>query len=132
MEGYFQAAGAVILAMILILTLRQSNQPMAVLLSITVCVLVLVGALNYLKPILAFLDSLRQLGNLSGEMVTILLKVTGISVLSEIAALVCVDSGNASLAQALKIVSTAVILYLSIPIFQVLLDLVQKILEGSQ
>lgn len=131
MEGYFQAAAAVLLAVILTMTLKQSNQPMSALLGIAVCVLVMLTAIHYLKPVIDFLDTLRQLGNLPEELVLVLLKVTGISVISEIAALVCVDSGNSSMAQALKVLSTGVILYLSIPIFQVLMDLVQKILEGS-
>lgn len=131
MDIFFQAAAAVLLAVILVMTLKQSNSPMAAVLSLTVCVLVMLGALSFLKPVLAFLDSLRQLGNLPGELVQILLKVTGISVISEIAALVCADSGNASMAQSLKLLSTGVILYLSIPIFQVLIDLVQKLLEGG-
>lgn len=131
MEGYFQAAAAVLLAVILSITLKQNNPSMATLLSLAVCALVLLAALNFLKPVLSFLDSIRQLGGLSEELVLILLKVTGISVITEIAALVCADSGNSSMAQTLKMLSTGVILYLSIPIFQVLMDLIQKILEGG-
>lgn len=131
MEGYLQAAAAVLLAVILILTLKQTNQPLSTVLSLTVCVLVLLAALNFLKPVISFLDSLRQLGNLPEDLVNVLLKVTGISVISEIAALVCADSGNASLAQTLKILSTGVILSLSVPVFQVLMDLLQKLLEGG-
>lgn len=131
MAAFFQAAAAVLLAVILTMTLRQANSPLSILLSLVVCVLVLLAALDFLKPVMAFVDSLRQLGNLPEEMVLVLLKVTGISVISEIAALVCTDSGNASMAQALKLLSTGVILYLSIPIFQALMELVQKLLEGG-
>lgn len=131
MAAFFQAAAAVLLAVILTMTLRQANSPLAILLSLAVCVLVLLTALDFLKPVMAFVNSLRQLGNLPEEMVLVLLKVTGISVISEIAALVCTDSGNASMAQALKLLSTGVILYLSIPIFQALMELVQKLLEGG-
>lgn len=131
MEGYFQTAAAVLLAVILSMSLKQNNQPMSVVLSIAVCTLVMLTVMNYLKPVVDFLESLRRLGNLPGELVLVLLKVTGISVISEIAALVCADSGNSSMAQALKMLSTCVILYLSIPVFQVLIDLIQKILEGG-
>lgn len=131
MAAFFQAAAAVLLAVILTMTLRQANSPLSILLSLAVCVLVLLAALDFLKPVMAFVESLRQLGNLPEEMVLVLLKVTGISVISEIAALVCTDSGNASMAQALKLLSTGVILYLSIPIFQALMELVQKLLEGG-
>ncbi len=131
MTAYFQTAASVLLAVILILTLKQTNPSMATLLGIVVCALVLLAAISFLKPIFSFLDSLRQLGNLPEEPVRILLKTTGISLITEIAAMVCADSGNSSLAHSLKILSTGVILYLSIPVFQVLLELVRKILEGS-
>ena len=131
MAGYLQMAALVLLAVILILVLKSGNQPLAMVLTLMVSILALVAAMEYLRPVMDFLDRLRQMGNLQGELVTVLLKVTGISVLTEIAALVCADSGNASLGQGLRILSTGVILSLSIPVFQVLLDLVQKILEGS-
>lgn len=132
MDMYFQLAAAVLIGVILVLTLKQTNPTIGTLLSLTVCVLVLLGALNFLKPVLTFLEKLYRLGNLPSDLVMVLLKVTGISVISEIAALVCTDSGNSSMAQTLKLLSTCVILYLSIPVFQVLMELVQKILEGSQ
>lgn len=131
MAGYIHAAGAVLLAVILTLTLKQTNPAMAALLSVAVCALALMAGMSFLKPVIAFLDSLRRLGSLPEEPIRILLKVTGISVISEIAVLVCSDSGNSSMGQTLKILSTGTILYLSIPLFQVLLDLVQKILEAN-
>ena len=131
MEGYFHAVAAVLLAVIIAATLKQTNPSMAMLLSMAVCVMVLLVVMDFLKPVLSFLDNIRQLGGLPEDLVMVLLKVTGISVITEIAALVCSDSGNSSLGQTLKILSTGVILYLSVPIFQVLIDLIQKILEGG-
>ena len=59
------------------------------------------------------------------------MKTTLIGIVTEIAALLCSDSGNAALAQALRLLSSCVMLYLSIPVFQALLDLIQRILEGA-
>ena len=131
MEGYFQTAAAVLLAVILGITLKQTNPPMAMLLSLAVCALAIMTAFDYLKPVLDFLERLQALGNLPGDLALVLLKVTGIAVVTEIAALVCSDSGNSSLGQTLKLLGSGVILYLSIPVFQVLLDLIQEILEGG-
>ena len=68
--------------------------------------------------------------NLAGDMTRILLKSTLIGMITEIVALLCSDGGNSSLAQSLRLVSTAVILCLSLPLFRGLLELVQRILEG--
>ena len=81
-------------------------------------------------PMETYLKELEVLGNLSGEMIKILLKTALIGCLTEMTALLCADSGNASLGQALRLVGSAVILWLSLPVFRALLDLVQRILEG--
>jgi hypothetical protein len=48
--------------------------------------------------------------------------------IGELAGLICSDAGNAALAKSIQILTTAVILWLSIPLFESLLDLVQAIL----
>jgi stage III sporulation protein AD len=63
-------------------------------------------------------------------MLTILLKVTGIAFTTEIAANVCTDAGNSALAKSLQMFSAAAILYCALPMFQALLDLVERILGG--
>ena len=130
MDGFFQAAGAVLVTVVLCLTVSSQSKSFSALLSMGVCVMVLLLGLRYLEPVADFLAELESLGNLSSEMIKILLKTALISILTEITALLCADSGNGSLAQSLRIVGSAVILWLSLPVFQGLLDLVRQILEG--
>lgn len=129
MELFLKAAGAVLVAVLLSLTLSQQSRNTAAVLSMAACAMVLLLGLSYLQPVFDFLEQLESLGSLSGEMISVLFKVTGISLISEIAAMICTDSGNASLAKALQILTSAVILWLSIPVFNALIDLVRKILE---
>ena len=77
-----------------------------------------------------FLRQLESLGNLNSQMVQILFKVVGIGLVSEIAAMICSDAGNASLGKSLQILGSAVILWLSIPVFQTLLELIRQIIGG--
>ena len=58
----------------------------------------------------------------------ILLKIVGIGLVSEIAEMICKDSGNASLARGMELLGSAVILSLSLPILETFLDLIQRIL----
>lgn len=62
-------------------------------------------------------------------MLGILLKAVGIGLVSEIAGLVCTDAGNGSLGKALQMLGSAVILYLSLPIFTAILELIREILR---
>lgn len=130
MAGYFQAAGAVLIGLILVSVVSARDKSVSSLLSMGICAMVLLLGLNYLEPVVAFVQELEELGNLQPEMVRILLKVAGIGILSEITALLCADSGQASLGQSIKILSAGVILWLSLPVFQALLDLIGDILGG--
>ena len=92
------------------------------------CCAVLITAVSYITPIIAFIEKLQILGNLNDEMLEILLKCVGIGLIGEIAVLVCNDMGNASMGKTLQILASAVILWLSIPMLNGFLDLIGKIL----
>lgn len=124
---YWKAVGAVMLAVVMMLMLRR--QELGVLLGIAVCAMAAMAALDYLQPVKELLDSLRSLGDLDGGLISVLLKAVGIGFLTEVAALVCADSGNGSLSRVLQFLGTAVILWMSIPLFSSLLELIQEILN---
>lgn len=130
MTLYWQTAAAVLLAVILGLTLEKQGKDIGVLLTIAVCCMGVLTALAYLDPVLDFLRKLETLGNLDGRLIGVLFKVVGIGLVSEIAGMICTDAGKGSLGKSLQMVATAVILWLSLPIFTALIDLIQTILGG--
>lgn len=128
MATFLQAAGAALIAVILCVMLSTKGKETGLLLSMGVCSMLCLVALRYLQPVLDFLDQLEDLGGLDRNLVGILLKAAGIGFLSEIAGLVCEDAGNKSMGKALQILGSGAILWLSIPLFQSLLDLIGQIL----
>ena len=128
MTPFLQISGAVLLAVILVLALKSYCKEIGTILAITVCCLTGLTALRYLQPVLEFLKKLEDLGGLDEVMIEILLKSTGIGIITEIANLVCKDAGNESMGKSMQLLGTAVILYLSLPLFQTLIELLQKIL----
>ena len=118
----------VLLAVVLGLSLGKQKD-IGVLLTMAVCCMVAMIAISYLEPVLDFLRELETLGDLQGDMLGILLKAVGIGLVSEIAGLVCTDAGNGSLGKALQMLGSAVILYLSLPIFTAMLELIREILR---
>ena len=126
MALYWKAVAAVLLAVVLILTLRR--QEMGMLLGLAVCMMVMALAMTYLKPVLELVDTLKALGNLDGELISVLMKAVGIGLVTEVAVLVCNDSGNGSMGKALQLLGTMVMLWLSVPLFTALLELIQEIL----
>ena len=117
-----------LLAVVLGLSLGKQKD-IGVLLTMAVCCMVAMIAISYLEPVLDFLRELETLGDLQGNMLGILLKAVGIGLVSEIAGLVCNDAGNGSLGKMLQMLGSAVILYLSLPIFTAMLELIREILR---
>lgn len=127
---FLKTCGAVLLTVILILTLGSHSKDMSLVLGIAVCTMVGIIALEFLRPVIEFVSKLEQIGGLNHSLIQILLKVIGIGLISEIASLVCSDSGSSSLGKTLKILGSAVILWLSLPLYSMLIDLLQRILGG--
>ena len=128
MALYLKCAAAALMGVVLILALGRKDQ--GLLLSLAVCVMIAMAAADYLHPVMELLCTLEELGGLDSGMIAILFKCVGIGLITEMAGMVCTDSGNASMAKALQLLGTAAVLWLSVPLFKGLLDLIQEILEG--
>ena len=127
MELFWKAIAVSLLTVILGAVMGKKDKDISVLLSIAGCVLIAGFTAVYLSPVVRFLGELESMGNLRSDLLGILLKAVGIGLISEIA-VVCSDSGNAGLGKMIQLIGSVVILWLSIPVFQALLDLVQTIL----
>ena len=128
MAEYLRILSAVFVGLILTLAVGKQSRDLSVLLSLAVCVLVGVGILEFWEPVAEFLGELRRLGKLDGGAVSILLKCTGIGAVSELAGLICADAGEGALGKALQICTNAAILWLSLPLFRQILDLIGEVL----
>lgn len=128
MTSFFQAAAAVLLAVILIMSIRGQGKDIGLLLSVFICCSLGCLAVVYLKPVIDFLHQLQEMASLDREMLTILLKVVATALIAEIACLVCTDAGNAAMGKALQFLAVAVILWLSLPMLTALLQLIEKVL----
>lgn len=129
MTYFYQGTAAVLVAVVLCLVLEKQGKDFTVVISLCVCAMVMLLSAAYLEPVLDFLRQLEELAQLNDSVLRILFKSAGIGILAEIAGMVCKDSGNASMGKVLQILSTAVILWLAIPIFNEMLDLIRNILE---
>ncbi len=128
MDLYLKIIAGVLLTVVVCLVLSKQGKDFSVMLVIMGCCMCAAGAAKYLQQIISFLEKLQLLGNLNSELISVLLKTAGIGILSEIVSLICTDSGNGALGKTLQILSTGVILWLAIPVFTQLMELVEDIL----
>lgn len=130
MDGMMKAAAAALIAAMLGIILQKQGKEYALVLLLAVGAMGTCLALNYIRPVLSFLERLRDLANLDNDVLKILLKAVGIGMIGEICGAICSDSGNSSLAKMLQILSAAAILWLSLPIMEQVMDLIVEVLEG--
>jgi len=127
MDVYLKAVAAVLITSILCLILAKQGKDFSLLLSVCVCGMVFAAVVIYLKPVVSFVHRLSELCDMDSQLLEILLKSVGVAILAEIGELVCKDAGNNTLGKTLQILATAVILWLSIPILNELIDLMEAI-----
>ena len=128
MENFIKIVACVLVALILYLILNKQGKDFSVLITLAACCMVISVALSFLKPVISFVDRLKALGKFDPELIQIMLKSVGIGLLTEIVSLICADAGNASMGKSLQILASIVILWLSIPLFSCLIDVVEDIL----
>ena len=130
MEWFVQACAGVMVAVIMWIVLSKQGKEYALVLSIGSCCMALLVMLRFFEPILDLMNRLQALGNLQPEWLDVMLKAVGIGLLVEICGLICADAGNTALAKTIQILGAVAVLWLSIPLMNSLIKLLEQILGG--
>ena len=128
MNEFLKATAGVLTGLILFLCLNKHSKDSSILLTLAVCAMVLLSTISILRPVLAFLKKVQTIGDLDNDLLSVLLKAVGIGMIAEISMLICKDAGNESMGKTIQMMATAVVLWISIPVFDRLLVLMNKIL----
>ena len=128
MTEYLRFTAVTLIGLILALVLGRQSKELGLLLTMGVCALVSIGALAFLEPVTELFRELRDLGELDGQALTILIKCGGIAVLSELACILCTDAGEGAMGKALSLLSSGAMLWLSLPLLRQLLELIGEVL----
>ena len=130
MEIFVKAIAFAFIVTILYQMVSGRNKEIGTLLVVAGCAAVWAVAIKYIEPVFAFINRLQELGKLNAQMLEILLKSVGIGLLAEISVLVCNDMGSSSIGKTVQILATAMILWVSLPLLESLLDLIGEILDN--
>lgn len=128
MSVFIKATAGILTALVLWLILHKHTKELSVLLTMAVCSIVLIAAIGFIRPITEFISKIQKIGNIDNDMLVIILKVVGIGLIAEFSSLICKDAGNESMGKALQILSSVVVLWISLPVFEKLFSLLDKIL----
>ncbi|MBE6553281.1 MAG: hypothetical protein E7666_02950 [Ruminococcaceae bacterium] len=117
-----------ILALLILLVLRQWKGESPLLVRLAVTVLFGGAALSAAAPLLQYLRTLMGMGNAS-PYAELLFKALGIATLTQIAASVCRDCGEGSVADGVELVGRIELLLLSLPLIAEILNAAQELMR---
>lgn len=130
METFWKCTAGILVAVVLTGLCRQEKD-LALLSTMAVSAMVLGVALRLLEPVAELLGELEAIGDLDGDFLELLLKSAGIGLTAEVSASVCADGGNAALGKVLRLLGSAAILCLSVPMLRTLMDLIQEMVGSA-
>lgn len=120
--------GIGIISLILIIITKQYKPEFAIYISLIAGILILTLIIDKLTNIVQLLQSISSKASINNNFLGILLKITGIAILTEFAVSICKDSGESAIASKIEIGSKIIIISISIPIISNLLEIVIDIL----
>lgn len=123
-----QIIGIGLVALIVIIVLKQYRPEFAVYASLIAGALILLLVMDKFMGIISLLNRLAGKANINQQFLGILLKITGIAFLTEFAVSICKDSGEAAIANKIDLGGKVIIIGMSIPIISALLELIIRVL----
>jgi len=128
MDEIIKIIGIGLIALVIVVILKQYRPEYTIYVSIIAGVLILFLAMEKLSGIINLLQSISDKTYINKQFLGILLKITGIAIITEFAVSICADAGEKAIASKIEIGSKVIIIAMSIPIISSLLELIIEIL----
>ncbi|MFQ9515565.1 MAG: SpoIIIAC/SpoIIIAD family protein [Eubacterium sp.] len=124
------AVGIVGMAVVLLAIQFKSVKPeYGIMISVAGCIFIFVYSLSRIGDIVDIVDRLATLTSISREYIKILLKITGITFISEISSDIAKDCGYTAVANQVQIFGKLTVLVISLPVFVELISSVGSLLS---
>lgn len=120
--------GIGLISVILVIIIKQYKPEFAVYISLMAGAAIILLVVSKLTGIVSLLTALSDKAGVNKEFLSILLKITGIAILTEFAVSICKDLGESSIANKVDLGGKIIIISISIPIISSLLENVIEIL----
>ena len=120
--------GIGLIALIIIVIIKQYRPEFALYASLMAGVLIIMLILDKMGAIIGLLTNLANKTAINNEFLILLIKITGITFLTEFAVSICKDTGETAVASKVDLGGKVIIISMSIPIIASLLETIIKIL----
>ena len=126
MSDIIKIIGIGFITLIITLMLKEYKRDFAIYVSLIGGMLILILIADNLEGIINFISTISNSDN---EFIMLLIKITGISILTEFAISICRDSGENSIANKVDLGGKVIVISLSIPVISATLNGLLGLLE---
>ena len=120
--------GIGLISLIIIIILKQYKPEFAVYVSIIAGILIIALTIGKIAGIIDILKNLANKTTINNQFLVLLIKITGIAILTEYTVSICKESGESAIASKVDFGGKIVIMSMSIPIISSLLETIIKVL----
>ena len=120
--------GIGLIALILIIILKQYKPEFVIYVSLLAGALILIMTFSKISGIMDLINNLSSKVSVHQEFITLLIKITGIAILTEFAVSICKDTGETAIASKVDMGGKVIMVSMSVPIIAGLLETILKIL----
>ena len=124
----FKVAAFAVSGVLLALMLRQTKPEYSVFLSMAVCICIFLYLLNRMQAVFGYLDQLRAQVPVDGIYLDTILKMLGITYITQFASDLCKDAGYSAISSQIELFARVSILFLSFPVLLALVETIGEVL----
>lgn len=129
MDIFWKGITVSLTAVVILITLDHQSKNVSLLLALIVTCMICALALTFVKPVFTFIQKLQDVAKLDSAMIRTLVKAVGISIVTELSSLICEETGNKTLCKSVQFLGTSAILWLSIPLMEQVLSIIEGMLK---
>lgn len=130
MEIFWKSMALVLVAVLLGIQLAKQNKDMEILLTMAACLLIFWTAIRMLEPVIDFLKRIGTDNDIRIDLLEVILKCFSVGIGTEFAGTICMDAGNTALNKSIHFLGITTILYIALPVFSGVIELMQRIIGG--
>lgn len=117
-----------IIAVLMAILFKKGKEEYSLYISIAACIIILLLGIGKLETILDSIKRLQEYISINNTYINILIKIIGITYVTEFAAALCKDSGYSAIGNQVELIGKISVLAISMPILMTLLDTINNFL----
>lgn len=117
-----------VLAVTMILVIKQTRPEIAIIVSLTTIIVIFLFSLDKIGQVIELIKELSMRAGMPNEFLSIILKIVGISYITEFGANICKDVGESAIASKIQFAGKCIILIFGITIIGNFVDTLVKII----